>query len=478
MLVVSLFELTKKNIEEIKKKIAFEYLQEKILVEIRLDLIDIKTLIKLQEKIDCPLILTIKNNQLKDSYLDKILKKLPFIAGLDIRYIDLEYDLDEALSKKIFNIFKKAKRICSCHFFEKKDLDLEEIFSNQKKYFKDEKKPIYKIAINPTSSICCLKMLLVSKKIAKKGYKICFIAMGEKGAFTRILSSLFSNFFTYCYWDKKTAKGQISLNKMIKRYRFLSIDKNTTFYVLIGSPISKSPSNIIHNKIFSHMNLNSLYLKIALEKEEMKSFFKLINNFPIKGLSITSPLKQSVLNYLDKIKDEKIKAINTAVKIKDKWVGYNTDKEAIKAILKRGEIKGKTALILGAGGVAMAIAYQLIQKGALVVILNRTKEKAQKLAEEYSCSFGSFRDISDFYQKGYDILINATSSLDPIDEKHIRKNSIVLDVNTFPFMTPFLEKASKKNCRIVHGFEMFVYQAKAQFNHFFKFHQKDKQLHL
>lgn len=123
---------------------------------------------------------------------------------------------------------------------------------------------------------------------------------------------------------------------------------------------------------------------------------------------------------------------------------------------------------MGAGGAARAIVYGLKNKKALVYILNRTLEKAEKLAKEFDAKVLNYKEqkkISDF-----DIIINATSvgmepfsNITPIDPSFLIKNQIVFDIVYNPKETKFLKEAKKKKTKVIYGFEMLLYQGVAQF---------------
>ena len=94
-----------------------------------------------------------------------------------------------------------------------------------------------------------------------------------------------------------------------------------------------------------------------------------------KGLSVTIPFKQDVMACLDEIDDaaRQIGAINTVVFACGEAYGCNTDWLGIKKPLAGH--KGARAVLLGAGGVAAAAAYALMDLGMEVTILNRSRRR-------------------------------------------------------------------------------------------------------
>ena len=131
--------------------------------------------------------------------------------------------------------------------------------------------------------------------------------------------------------------------------------------------------------------------------------------------------------------------------------------------------------MIGAGGVARAIGYGIIQKKGKLTILNRTKSKAKRLAKELKCKAGGLNKLNKL--DNVDIIINATSigmfpniNNTPIKKqtlkKTISKKAVVFDTVYNPRKTKLLKEAKKLGCNIVEGNDMFVNQAKEQFKLF------------
>ncbi|GAI14740.1 unnamed protein product, partial [marine sediment metagenome] len=136
----------------------------------------------------------------------------------------------------------------------------------------------------------------------------------------------------------------------------------------------------------------------------------------VKGYSVTIPHKEGVLAVLDEVDElaQKIGAVNTVLEREGRLFGYNTDSSAAIFSLEPalGEspegtaLSGKRVVVLGAGGAARAVVFALSQKGAKVTILNRTVERAKRLAQEVGAKWGPLSDIS---KMKMDVLVNATS---------------------------------------------------------------------
>jgi len=254
----------------------------------------------------------------------------------------------------------------------------------------------------------------------------------------------------------------------------MRLSAKSKFIIIVGDPVSHSLSPAMHNAAYEKLGIDDQFVYLGanvkvVNLKEVVLAMRVMDNF--YGLTCTIPHKVEILKYLDWVdeKAKKIGAVNTVVKKNGLLCGYNTDLLGVVIPLEKiTYLKGKKVLVLGAGGAARAIVYGLKNKKALVYILNRTLEKAEKLAKEFDVKVLNYKDqkkISDF-----DIIINATSvgmepfsNITPIDPSFLRKNQIVFDIVYTPKETKLLKEAKKKKAKVIYGFEMLLYQGVAQF---------------
>lgn len=479
MIVISLSELNDEKINLINKL-------NKI-VELRLDLIfesffsqnragysfsDFQiadVLSPLINKITVPTIVTLRKQKAGGKFYGSEKERISFlkqILNLKVHYIDIEHDSAKSFFQWVRKNYPNVKIICSYHNTKKTPANLNSIFLSMQ----DLKPDIFKIATFATRSTDSLRMLSFIKEKNREGFKVCGICMGEKGRITRILAPVFNGYFSFARLDKNTAEGQFDAAKLEKRYGYLFLNENTSIYALIGKDVTKSYSHRVYNKIFSLENFKNIYVKIPLEKDELELFFKLIKKMPFKGLSITTPYKECCFSFLDSIqRDAKaMSSVNTAC-IDNKIIkGYNTDGRGVIDLLeKASSIKDKKVVVIGSGGAARAICYEAKKRGAYVLVLGKTKIRAKRLAKDLKVQWAGLDKLSDVCHEGYDIIINATSFLDPISEEYILPKTIALEMNSNPEWTPFLIKAKNKGCQIVFGFEVFLSQGRKQFDLWF-----------
>lgn len=194
-----------------------------------------------------------------------------------------------------------------------------------------------------------------------------------------------------------------------------------------------------------------------------------------KGFNCSIPHKVEVIKHLDGLGESAsvIGAVNCAVNLDGKFIGENTDgKGFLKSFMEVADPKGKTIVLLGAGGAARAIAVELALAGASkFYVVNRGKARGTeltKLLNEKTSASAEYVEWNSTYSipADADVVINSTSmgmagatELQDIDYSTIRKGSLVADVIVNPPHTPFLQKAETQGAITLQGLGMVVNQA-------------------
>ncbi|MFX0042182.1 MAG: shikimate dehydrogenase [Candidatus Hodarchaeota archaeon] len=255
-----------------------------------------------------------------------------------------------------------------------------------------------------------------------------------------------------------------------------NITAQTKILCVIGYPIEHSMSPIMHNAALQDLELDYVYLAFDVPPNRLKEAVKGLKVLNVKGISVTIPLKEKIIKFLDEVEStaQKIGAINTIKYENGVMIGKNTDAEGgRKAILDAGcEIKDKNILILGAGGVAKAICYVLAKDANKIVISNRTENRAKQLAKELRNKINiniegtnNSKTILRREIKTTDILINATSvgmypfiDKSPIDKEILHNQLFVFDLIYNPLETQLIKDANAIGCRTLGGLDMLVNQ--------------------
>lgn len=437
-------------------------------VELRLDLfpcIDLEFIHKALQNSAHSMMLTIRKASHGGGFLGSESERETLIKQLlsfEPDFFDLEYDMREGFLDEVSKRYPKTKFILSYHNFRETPVDLEVLYHLMVRYPAFS----YKIAVMTSSTIDALRMLVFSKKHPN----VSAICMGEKGQFARVLGPVVGNLINYASFDEKQqiAPGQLTVAELMSIYHYPLLNMQTAIYGLIGNPVINSVGHLYHNDLFRKHHLNAVYVKMTVEPEELTEFVFLSKQLGLQGLSVTMPLKEAVLPFVDEIDPSarQIGAVNTLLFKNEKIFGINTDGiGALDALEQKCFVRGKNVVLIGAGGAARSIAFEAKERGANVLILNRTIQRANKLAVDIEgCSFGGLDDLPE----NYDLLVNCSPDPMPIDPKKINEGTVAMDIVYHPRKTMFLEEASLKKCQIVYGEEMFLNQAARQFSFWMK----------
>lgn len=247
------------------------------------------------------------------------------------------------------------------------------------------------------------------------------------------------------------------------------IDRNTTVCI----SLAEKPGNLgatIFNTAFQELSMNYIYKPFLVHSGDLQNAILGIRALGIRGCGVSMPHKVAVMQYLDEIDPvaQEIGAVNTIVNHGGKLVGYNTDFEGVRVITKNDyKVKGKKALIVGAGGAARAVICALKENQAgEIAITTRGDEKARTLAEQFHLRFVPWNDRA---LVSADLLINATpvgmqkGEAAIFSDEVIQKAEAVLDVVVSATDTDLIRKAKEMNKVALPGIRMSVIQSMAQF---------------
>ena len=261
----------------------------------------------------------------------------------------------------------------------------------------------------------------------------------------------------------------------------MKISGKTRVCGIIGDPVEHSLSPVMHNAAFEELNLDFVYVAFRVRREELGEAIIGARSLNLHGLNVTMPHKNAAMKYLDEIDStaRSIGAVNTILNKEGRLIGYNTDGiGALKALKENGITpKGKKLLLLGAGGAGKAIAFHAAQEAEELVILNRTPQKAKKLAEALrkesnkKINGNAFStEIMKQELRDADILVNATSvGMHPdvnqslVSPSLLKPDLCVMDIIYNPLETKLAKDAKAVGAKVVPGIEMLAYQGAASF---------------
>jgi shikimate dehydrogenase len=258
-------------------------------------------------------------------------------------------------------------------------------------------------------------------------------------------------------------------------------------YGVMGDPVEHSLSPPMHAAAYESTGVEAEYLRFRVEEGDVNEAVQGASALNLSGLNVTVPHKGTVaaLPFVELGETaERIGAVNTLAFDggereeddggEDRKVvrGYNTDASgALRALGRETDVSGKEVALVGAGGAARAVAFAVVGGGATVEIVNRTPERAERLADEVrevgDASAHPLDELDDVVPDA-DIVVNATTvgmeeDVSPVPPEALRPHHVVLDAVYTPLETRLLRDAADAGATTVDGAWMLVYQGAEAF---------------
>lgn len=247
-----------------------------------------------------------------------------------------------------------------------------------------------------------------------------------------------------------------------------------------GHPIKHSKSPAIHGYWLSKYGINGSYERIDVAPENLANFLSSMKPAGFIGGNATIPHKEAVFAHVSR-KDEAAAAIGAANTLwfeGDHLIAGNTDAYGFAANLD-DQIpqwrNAKRAMIFGAGGASRAIIYAMLEVGIKHInLVNRTLERAEKLAEDFGPNVHPMNwESAANAVRHADLFVNSTSlgmegqpDFPPILDE-AQPESLAADIVYIPPETPFLRLAKKQGLKTSDGLGMLLHQAVPGFEKWF-----------
>lgn len=246
---------------------------------------------------------------------------------------------------------------------------------------------------------------------------------------------------------------------------------------VLGYPVAENPTCVMQNAAFEALGLQWRYLTIEVKPIDLPTAISGLRAMGFRGINLTIPHKVAVMALLDDISPDAalIGAVNTVRRVGDRLIGENTDGKGFLRGVREGaglDPRGKSIVVLGAGGAARAITVELALAGAAqIVVVNRNVARGQALVDHLNARTATQAqfvawDKTFRVDQSIEVLVNATSiglypdvDLTPdIDLSAARSDLLVCDVIPNPPDTRLIQAARARGLKTLNGLSMLVYQ--------------------
>ena len=255
--------------------------------------------------------------------------------------------------------------------------------------------------------------------------------------------------------------------------------------ILTGSfamPAAENPTVAMVEAAYQHHGIDARYINCEVAPDALGDAVRGARAMGWAGFNCSIPHKVSVIEHLDSLGESAavIGAVNCVVRRGERLIGENTDGIGFLASLRTvAEPRGRSLLLLGAGGAARAIAVEAALAGAArITVVNRDRSRGAELVALLNERTPAQADLVvwDGVQRvpdGTDIVINATSvGLFPdvdarleLEAGDLRPGMMVADVIPNPPRTRLIRDAEARGATTLDGIGMLVQQGAAGIGH-------------
>ncbi|MGH9340573.1 MAG: type I 3-dehydroquinate dehydratase [Acidobacteriota bacterium] len=429
-------------------------------IEARLDYLEQPEIPRLPDLKGTELIATHRPEREGGKYRGHENERLQFLsraARSGFAWVDLEHDVFE-----MPDLPGSTRIVRSYHSFDQFPDDLSGLFRRLKELPGD----IPKIAttIPGTRELVRLLDWLESGSATAP---FIVLGIGTFGQPSRLLNAFLGNHWTYVSEtdENAAALGQFTLSQATKWYRLAQWHSVPAFYGVLGNPVSHSLSPPLHNHLFQHYKLDNLYASLPLD--DLEAWFDYVSQsrLSFQGFSVTLPFKTEVTRFLQVMRSP-VEAVNTLKRDGTSWEGFNTDYRGfLKPLTRKFSLKGKSALVLGNGGVVHTVVAALQNEGMQVTVVGRNPERVSSFARKYGCRHALLSDLpikADLCVNGTPVGQHPQVQESPLSNRQL-DFEVVYDLIYHPEETELLRLARSQGLQTISGMEMFIEQAALQF---------------
>ena len=233
-----------------------------------------------------------------------------------------------------------------------------------------------------------------------------------------------------------------------------------------GNPILHSMSPLIYRALFKNADMDAVYTRIHSPNAERA--IQVAREIRMEGLNVTSPFKEHMIPLMDETDDDVrlVDALNTVTFTSEGTRGANTDIVGVINMFKghRVELGGQRVIALGTGGAARASARAALLMGASVIVVGRSVDKAEHIAQRLGCHAGSMTQLPMMLRSANVLISCLPRFVNPIARSWLHPRHVVVDANYGE--TDLLRTARSVGCTMIDSRSWLLHQAFASYRIF------------
>lgn len=244
---------------------------------------------------------------------------------------------------------------------------------------------------------------------------------------------------------------------------------------IIGHPVDRDPSQYVLHQAFMVGNMDWRYITLDVAPENLADAIRGMRAMGFAGGNIANPHKESVVALLDAVTPvvAEVGTVNVFCREGEGLTGDNSEgKAVVTAILEQTDPQGKEVVLVGAGRVGRAIAFELacLSNPPSLIVYDQEAGRAEALRALYAAKCAAACHVHDCTEpltlpREAEILIQATSGGDerpntpvPLDVDLLPKNALVVDLTLRPDPTWLTVRAKERGCTVIDGLGILVAQ--------------------
>lgn len=234
----------------------------------------------------------------------------------------------------------------------------------------------------------------------------------------------------------------------------------TRLFAIVGHPVARSLSPVIHNAAFRASGLPHTYVPLDVQPGALAEGMGLLRTLDVAGANVTVPHKVDIVPFLTSLHGDAaaVGAVNTLVTDGESYAGHLTDGAGFLAFLAQEQIAVESAVVLGAGGSARAIAYALATAGVAVKVCARRADQTSAVAALHEqITAASWETIPQA-----PLVVQATPARRGLPAIRLTKRTIVVDL-IYGEDTEVLRRAREAGATAYDGAGMLLHQAALSF---------------